>query len=230
MDDTRKKEEPLAMPIDSVDMRKTFDFEGFEVVRREFFAHTFEPAITFNDGKFHVNAACLGKFPDYNYVQVLINQDTKILALRPCQEATRDSFAWCYISNGKRKPKQTNCRLFSAKVMELMGWNPSYRYKLLGKAIRANNNHLLVFDLTATETYQKTFKDGKERRVKTPIYPEEWRGQFGMPFEAHQQTMQINIFDGYAIYAIKDGLLIENIERGTADAGEQQQCWNSAIN
>ena len=69
-----------------VDMGADFDFEGFQVVRREFFAHLREPAVTFNNYKFYVNCACLNKFPDAFYVQVLVNQETKIMALRPCAE------------------------------------------------------------------------------------------------------------------------------------------------
>ena len=78
-----------------VELGDAFDFDGFQVVRREFFAHTFEPAVTFNNYKFYVNSACLAKFPDTEYVQVLINQETKILALRPCKAGERDALAWC---------------------------------------------------------------------------------------------------------------------------------------
>ena len=38
-----------------IELGDTFDFDGFQVVRREFFAHTFEPAVTFNNYKFYVN-------------------------------------------------------------------------------------------------------------------------------------------------------------------------------
>ena len=98
-----------------VDMGADFDFEGFQVVRREFFAHLREPAVTFNNYKFYVNCACLNKFPDAFYVQVLVNQETKIMALRPCAENTRDSFAWCGMSKGKRSPLAITCKLFFAK-------------------------------------------------------------------------------------------------------------------
>ena len=30
------------------------------------------------------------------------------------------------------------------------------------------------------------------------------QAQFGMPLKEHQQSLQINIFDGYAVFAIKD--------------------------
>ena len=201
-----KPETPLLEKGDEIiDMGEDFDFEGFQVVRREFFAHLSEPAVTFNNFKFYVNSACLNKFPETDYVQVLVNQETKILALRPCAENARDSFAWCNASKGKRKPKQTTCKLFFAKIVALMDWNPDNRYKLLGKLIHANGQYLIAFDLTATEVYQRTFPDGaKPKTARTPVFPADWQDQFGLSYEEHQQSMQINIFDGYAIYSIKD--------------------------
>ena len=127
------------------------------------------------------------------------------MALMPCPEGVRDSFAWCSISKGKRKPKQVTCKLFFAKIFEMMGWNPQHRYKLLGKLIQANGSSLIAFDLTATEVYQRTLVEGKKPRAsRTPVFPAEWKTQFGLPFYAHQQSLQVNIFEGYAIYAISD--------------------------
>lgn len=190
---------------DYIELREDFDFVGFQVVRREFFAHMREPSVTFNNCKFNVNAACLEKFPNSDYAQVLINRENKILALFPCTEGARDSFLWCSVYKGKRKPKPITCKLFFAKVVSLMGWNPNYRYKLLGKVIHANGEYLLAFDLTSTEVYQRTFIEGaKPKASRTPVFPAEWQDQFGLPFNEHRQSMQINIFDGYAIYAIKE--------------------------
>jgi hypothetical protein len=36
-------------PGDVIELSDDFDFDGYQVVRREFFAHTFEPSITFNN-------------------------------------------------------------------------------------------------------------------------------------------------------------------------------------
>ncbi len=36
----------------------TFSYQGYQVVRGEFFAHIHEPSITFNNSKFSVNTAC----------------------------------------------------------------------------------------------------------------------------------------------------------------------------
>ncbi len=114
-----------------------FSFAGFQVVRGEFFAHTFEPSITFNGSKLYVNMACLNKLPTVEYVQILVNQFTKKLVIRPCREDEKDSFRWCS-NTVKRKPKQVICRVFFAKLAEMMQWDCSHRYKLLGKLISAN--------------------------------------------------------------------------------------------
>ncbi len=183
------------------------DLNKFQVVRREFFAHLYEPAATFNDCKFYVNSACLARFPDVDYVQVLVNQETRTLALRPCEAGARDSFPWCHISKGKRKPKAITCKLFYAKIVSMLNWNPDDRHKLLGRLIHANGEYLLAFDLNAPETYPKVFVDGeKPKRSRVPRYPADWQNQFGLPYYEHRQSMQINIFDGYAVYAIKEDI------------------------
>ena len=140
-----------------------------------------------------------------------------ILALRPCAESERDAFAWCNTSGGKRKPRQVTGKFFFAKLFELMDWNIDYRYKLIGKVIHANDEYLIVFDLTASEIYQRIAKDGgKPKTARTPVFPAGWKDQFGLPYREHQKSLQINIFDGYAIYGIKDSTVsstasVENV-------------------
>ena len=187
------------------DMSDTFNLDAFQVVRREFFAHPKEPALTFNDCKLYVNSACLAKFPRADYVQLLINPDAKILALRPCPEGTRSSFQWCSNSKGTRKPKQTTCTIFFAMLFTMMEWNQDYRYRMLGNVIRANGEYLIAFDLTSTETYQRINSETKKKTAsRRPIYPEAWKDQFGLTYHEHQQSMLVNIFDGFAVYSIKD--------------------------
>ena len=102
-----------------------FSYDGYQVVRGEFFAHTYEPSFTFNSSKVSVNTACIKKLPDTDFVQILVNPDEKKLAVRPCQEDEKDSFRWCS-ATAKRSPRQITCRIFFAKVVSLMGWNSSY--------------------------------------------------------------------------------------------------------
>jgi hypothetical protein len=183
-----------------------FSYDGYQVVRGEFFAHVYEPSITFNNCKVSLNAACLSRLPEIDYVQILVNPIEKKIAVRPSSEDEKDSFLWCTTNGTKRKPKQITCRMFFAKVIELMGWNPDYRYKLLGKLIRSGNEHLFIFDLTATEVYQRFVTNGEEKPKvsRTPIFPAEWKNQFGLPVEEHRKLLQVNIFEGYTVFGIKD--------------------------
>lgn len=192
-----------------------FSYEGYQVVRGEFFAHIFEPSFTFNNYKCAVNTACIKKIPNFDYVQILVNPDDKKLAVRPCREDEKDSFRWCS-ATAKRSPKQITCRMFFAKVITLMGWNPNYRYKILGKLIRSGNELLFVFDLNTPQIYQRSVSEdtGKATTSRTPLFPEEWKNQFGVPVEEHRAAMQINTFNGYTVFGLqKDPKAPKTIEQ-----------------
>ena len=99
----------------------------------------------------------------------------------------------------------TKEKLKVAKLFDLMGWNHNYRYKLLGNIVRCNGEYLLLFDLTATEVYQRTQKEGeKPKTSKTPIFPEHWKNQFGLPVDEHKKSIQVNLFDGYTVFTVPE--------------------------
>lgn len=195
--DSRKKE------MEIID--ESVDLNGYEVVRGEFFAHLYEPSFTFNSNKISLNTACIRKLPETEYVQILVNPTEKKLAVRPCQESDKDSFRWCTASAKKRSPKQVRCRVFFAKIISLMDWNPGYRYKLLGKLIRSGEELLFIFDMKTPEVFVRATKeDGTITSSRVPSYPEEWKYQFGVPAIEHQEALQVNIFEGYTVFSIQD--------------------------
>lgn len=58
---------------------------------------------------------------------------------------------------------------------------------------------------TSPEIFPRTLKDnGTVTTARTPSYPEEWKNQFGIPVEEHQKSMQVNIFEGYAVFDIQE--------------------------
>lgn len=179
-----------------------FSFDGYQVVRSEFFAHISEPSISFSNCKVTLNTACLRKLPDVDYIQFLVNPYTKKLVVRACTEDEKDSFLWCTV---KRKPRQITCRIFFAKIVSLMEWNPQHRYKMLGKVIKSGTDYLILFDLNATEVYQRTVKEGeKPKTSRTPVFPKDWQNQFGLPVEEHKKLLQINVFDGYTVFSLEN--------------------------
>ena len=186
----------------SADETADFSYDGYQVVRAEFFAHLYEPSVTLNKETVSVNAACLRKLPGFEYVQFLVNPGEKKLAVKPCSEDMKDSFRWCTGDGKKRKPKKITCKIFFAKVMSLMDWDPRYRYKILGKLIRTKDDSIFVFDLNSAEAYHNRAK-GESGTSRSPHYPEEWKNQFGIPATEHQDIQQISIFDDYTEFRIE---------------------------
>lgn len=182
----------------------SFSYEGFQVVRGEFFSHIYEPSFTLNQNKISVNMACIRKLPNVEYVQVLVHPEEKMLIIRPCNEEEKDSFRWR--SAGKKlSPKQVTCKIFFAKIFTLMGWNLDYRYKLLGKLVRSNGELLFVFNLNNPEIYERFYREGEKPRVsRTPVYPDEWKNQFGVSVEEHKRSLSINTFSDYTIFGVRD--------------------------
>lgn len=192
----------------------SFSYRGYQVVRGEYFAHINEPTITFSDYRLTVNAACLKKAPDVEFVQVLVNSQEHKLLIRPSTEDVKDAFPWC---TARRKTKYITCRMFVLLLIDLLQWNPDYKYKIIGKQIRSNGESLFVFDLKSTEIFQRQIvndENGKERRktLRKPLYPDDWKNHFGLPVDEHKKALQINIFDGYAVFSISDQKQKEALE------------------
>ena len=183
-----------------------FSYDGFQVVRGEYFYHRNEPCITISDFKLTFNASCIRKAPNVDFVMVLVNPNTKMMVIRPTNEDVKDSFIWKTASN---KPKSITCRIFYAKILELMEWDSECRYKLIGKLVKRQDEYLFVFDLKAYEAYQRSVtvtEDGKEKRTtsRKPLYPEDWKNQFGLPVDEHRKRLHLNIYDGYAVFGLKE--------------------------
>lgn len=201
---TATSDEPDLSPNELV-TDKEFSFSGFQVVHGAFFAHLFEPSVTFKDEKVAVNAACIRRLPTVEFVQFLVHPEKKLLAVKPCMEDDRDSFRWCSNGGGKlnkRRPKSITCHIFYAKVMKLMGWNSNYRYKILGKLICSPKDKVFVFDLSASEAYKRRKKDDQNADNR-PIYSESWLDQFGVPIEEHDDSYQLGIFDDSVVFRIE---------------------------
>lgn len=84
------------------------------------------------------------------------------------------------------------CRIFAAKVFDLMRWDKKYRYKMLGKPAVCDNEVLFLFRLSDFELFVNT---GTKR--SRSYLQEDWRDYFGTPVEQHEESYKINLADGY---------------------------------
>ena len=176
-----------------------FSFAGYQVVRREFISHRFDPAMTIRENSITFNNACISKLENATYIQFLINPDEQKLAIRPCDEGARDAVRWCVVKGDKRKSRQIICQPFTTKLYDLMGWNTLYRYKLQGMRINYQGESMYLFDLSAKEAFLPQSRDpvtGKIKRPK-PILPGEWLESFGLSVEEHTASTNINLAEGF---------------------------------
>ena len=199
VEEKQKDDDVIEMP--------SFSYDGYQVVRQEFFAHTREPSLTFNCNKVYVNLYCLSKLPNVTFVQFLVNSEDYTLIIRPCEEDEKDAVRWRIPSEGKHKARQITGRVFMAMIVNLMQWNPAHRYKLLGKIIRSRNEVLIFFDLKIPEIYQRIEKEGEKPKIsRTAALPANMLNQFGLTFKEHQRLRQISIFEGYTVFSVQDEL------------------------
>lgn len=172
-----------------------FSYKGYEIVHGAFFAHLFEPSVKLVRETVSVNAACIRKLPDTEYVQFLVNRDDKKLAVKPCTEDTKDSFRWSTVGkDGKKRPRTITCKPFFAKIVKLMGWDPDKRYRILGKLIRTKTVTIFVFDLKDPECFVK-----KERTA----YPDDGKECFGLPVEEHENAALVSFCEDSSVFYLK---------------------------
>ncbi len=168
------------------------DLAGYQVTKAELFSHTREPAITIWENRIKFNMACLRRFPGITHIQILIHPEQKRMIIRPCNPDAPDSLRWAKGGGEKElSNRDLLCKIFAAKVFDLMGWDKQYRYKMMGKPAVCDGEMLFLFKLTDFEL----FVTGGRR--KGSYLPGEWRDYFGIPVEQHEESYKIDLADGY---------------------------------
>lgn len=200
--------DPVTGKKDEFLEKDDFSYEGFQIAREEFFAHSKEPALCFCENKLYANKVCLKKAPDTTRVLVMISREQKKIILKPCSEEIKDSVPWI---TAKGSMRRIICKpAFCALISELTGWDLNNRYKMIGKLIRNKGERLFVFDLGSALIYpRRPVVDEKGNVIgskmnRDPVYMESWKHQFGIPVEEHERKYAINRFEDYVVVSVND--------------------------
>ena len=145
----------------ALELAQDFSYDGYQVVRRELFAHLREPAVVIRRDSVTFNTACIAGLEDAVYIQILVNQDNKRMVVRKCEENDKDALRWCIEKPDKRKSRKMSKKLFSAMMYDMMGWNTDCRYKILGHKITHEDETMYIFDLLETEIFMDTKRKKK---------------------------------------------------------------------
>ena len=146
----------------ALELAQDFSYDGYQVVRRELFAHLREPAVVIRRDSVTFNTACIAGLEDAVYIQILVNQENKRMAVRKCEENDKDALRWCVEKPDKRKSRKMTNKLFSAMIYDMMGWDLDCRYKMQGYKITHEDETMYIFDLLEPEIYMDTKRKRKK--------------------------------------------------------------------
>lgn len=198
------------------ELESTFSYDGYQVVRKELFAHLRDPAIVIRKDSITFNTACISGLEDVVYVHVMFNSDLKRIVVRGCDENDKDALRWCIAKPDKRKSRKMSCKPFSELVYNEMGWDSDCRYKILGYRINFEGETLYVFDLLVPEIFHEGQKrkkgesapqseETKPVNTRKGFYPDDIAGIFGVPVEEHLKESEVKQIDGYVSMGILTG-------------------------
>ena len=208
----------------AAEIEDTFSYDGYQIARREMFAHLREPAVTIRKDSITFNTACINGLEDAVYIQILVNSEQHRIAIRQCEEEDKDAIRWCIAKPDKRKSRKMTGREFSSSLYKTMGWDENCRYKILGYRIEFEGETLYIFDLTVpeifherprkvktAETEESEMAHEEEQEQTTPVntrkgfYPDDIAGTFGLPVEEHRKSTEVKEMDGYVSYGMITG-------------------------
>ena len=174
---------------------KRLNMQGFQIVRSQFFPSSDDLNMTISQGNLRFNTACLRKFEDVEYVELLLNTVKNCIAIRPCSADNPNAIHWGRLREEKWVVASVGSKGLSATLFDMMNWEDAARYRFKGQFISNGDDKLLLFELdepvvTKTETQivvPKEPEDTEEEReeivMKETIrsYPASWLTSFGTP-------------------------------------------------
>ena len=171
----------------------SFDFDGYEVVRRELFSKANCPAVTMKYGKVIFNIRAIRKLDECSHIQILMNQGEKKMIAKPCAEEEKDSVQWSRVDKrGKVVSRQITGKVFTAQLFSDMNWDLNSTIKVLGTQLICKGEKLFVFELINAEAYLSVSApsaDNPKRRERIPYMPEHWQGTYGSSYEDSKKEL-----------------------------------------
>ena len=229
----------------TAELEKEFSYDGYQVVRKELFAHLRDPAIVIRKDSVTFNTACINGLEDVVYIHMMFNKELKRIVVEGCDENDKDALRWCVAKPDKRKSRKMMGRPFSELIYREMGWEEGCRYKILGYRIQFEGKTLYVFDLNVPEVFlEKKRKKKTDDDIETsePVtaqveeqpevntrkgyYPDDIANTFGVSVEQHREETAFHRMDGYVSVGVltgSAGRLGERQKQGSlvmSDAGD----------
>ena len=167
--DELQMEELSAREQRTAELEQSFSYDGYQIVRKELFAHLRDPAITIRKDSVTFNTACIEGLEDVVYIHMMFNRELKRIVVEGCDENEKDALRWCIAKPDKRKSRKMVGRPFSELVYREMGWDENCRYKILGYRIQFEGKTLYVFDLMVPEIFHERKSSKKNEQASQEV-------------------------------------------------------------
>lgn len=195
-----KAEEPKT----SVEGKRLY-MGGYELIRADYFPSNERPAMIITNGKLRFNTACLKKFEDVEYVELLLNTVKNCIAIRPCEKDNPNAIHWGRLREDHWIVSTLSCRGLARTLFDMMSWEDEGQYRFSGEFKVQGENKLLLFELgepVITKTVEQIVvpeeaeedEDATEAeheeiviREKVKINPPSWATSFGIPVSYLEQ-------------------------------------------
>lgn len=191
-------------PVEIKIAEGNFDLRGYEVARSQFFSLSGKAVITFSYSAIKFNKQAISRI-NSQFVEMLIHPNERYIAIRAAKKDDRNAMNWSTTHNGKLIAKAVAGTAFLPNLYELFGWNPEYKYRIVGvtKEAKTSDPHkpeiLLLFSLDDAEILipkKKLAEQAEESGVKTLItrnnvraIPQSWTRGFGNEFYKQQASL-----------------------------------------
>ena len=186
---------------------KRINLEGYQRVSASLFPTSEKPMLTISNGRMRFNTACMRKFRDVEYVELLLNSVSNQIAIRPCEKDNPNAIRWARLRNEKWVVSPMTCRGLFGALEDIVNWTEDSVYKLCGQLIEEENAKILLFSLEEPDVIKKVEHvvipekpDGKNGVVSEETNEEEgetlvifekirefpacWAGSFGVPVKS----------------------------------------------
>jgi hypothetical protein len=215
----------IASPSAKKVKRETrFDLSGYEIVRGQFFSTRLDPALTIHNGKLVFNTACMKKFENVEYVEVLFNSVEKCIAVRPCEKENPNAFRWGTLRDGRWAVLPKKCKGFANPLYHLLDWESNRKYRIRGQYQGNGDEQMIIFDLCEPEVsiketvVEKVIDSGMRDNVVStaeameehpgevsgkPViiryYPRKWASSFGRKTDEILFLERVKCYDDWDI-------------------------------
>lgn len=181
-----------------------FDYRGYEVARSQFFDVSMKMCVTFSVRELLFSAGCLRKYPDCFMVELLFHPYKRLFAVRESTEGSKRAVKWAKAVHGHTVGKTVSGRAFLPVIYKIMGWDPTYKYRVRGTRTHLGGSGAILFDMAEPEIFLPKDKlcDHIAPEIatisavasKVTAFPEDWAPGFGTDYYLHREKRSLTIF------------------------------------